>query len=704
MNPLTLIISEKPSVAKAIAECLGNPVQKEDYLQSGSYLITWALGHLMELYDAEDYNRRYKRWALDTLPIIPDRFRLKVRQDAGARKQYDVIRRLVQRPDVMHIINACDAGREGELIFRHLYHHMEATQPVLRLWLSSVVPDDIRHAMDHLEPEANYDFLASAAAARSESDWLVGINATRAYTVRCRTLLQLGRVQTPTLALIVHREKEIDSFVSQDFWEILADLSSEDQSYSGIWTGPDGSRISDRSEAQRILAKVRGQSGSIVGFESKETKELPPMLYNLTDLQKDANRRYGYTAQKTLQIAQSLYEQKRLITYPRTDSHHLSQAAFRQSGSILHALSKGPLSESVSRIPQPHANYGRRVTDNSKVTDHHAIIPTTYPCRARLSPDEMNIYRLVVLRFLSVFSHPARFQDVRADTQVAQEMFVSRGRTLLDAGWKSLYSEDENPMAAKNKPETLPNLTLGADAFLRKATLKKGKTKAPPRYTEGSLLGAMETAGKELTDEELQEVMKEKGIGTVASRPQIIEKLKSAGYIVLKKRLLHPTDKGIHLIDILPTRQLTSPELTGEWEYRLRKIERGQDTKKDFMADILTFTHSLIQDAKALSVTADDHALHVIGTCPQCGDNVVEIRSSYRCSHCPLVIWKKIAGKTLSRAQVQRLLLGQRVGPLKGFRSKTGKKFQAALIIKDNQVSFEFNSPGFKDKKDKDPD
>ncbi len=691
MPAYTLIISEKPSVARAIAACLGSPVKKDSYLQVGNYLVTWALGHLMELYDAEDYNRRYKKWSMDTLPIIPERFRLKVRAESGARRQYDAIRALVQRPDVTKIINACDAGREGELIFRYLYHHMEANQPVERLWLSSVVPDDIRDALAKLRPEADYDRLAAAASARSESDWLVGINATRAYTVRCNTLLQLGRVQTPTLALLVMREKEILEFLPQDFWEIPAELISEDLPYPALWTGPDGTRLFDRDKAQAIVRKTRGQTGTITRVTSKETRELPPLLYNLTDLQKDANRRFGFTAQKTLQVAQSLYEQRKLITYPRTDSHHLNQQVFAQSGAIFNALSKGPFASLLDLVPVPRANYGQRVTDDNKVSDHHAIIPTTYPAKARLTDDEMRIYRLIVLRYLGAFCHPARYLEMLVETEIAAERFVTKGKTMLAPGWRSLYTKETDNDDDASPTPALPALQQGAAARAVKVSLRKGQTKPPPRFTEGSLLGAMETAGKELSEEALKEVMKDKGIGTVASRPQIIEKLKSAGYIVLQKRLLHPTEKGMQLIQMLPSRQLTSPELTGEWEFRLRQIERGEDTKKAFMAAIRTFTESLVQDARAMIVSPQTPTLQTIGTCPACGAAVLENRKSYSCSGCPLVIWKRIAGKTISITQARRLLSGSRVGPLKGFRAKTGKSFSASLILQDNKVTFDFS-------------
>jgi DNA topoisomerase III len=697
VNPLpkyTLIISEKPSVARAIAACLGTPQKHDGYLQVDSYLVTWALGHLMELYDAEDYNRRYKKWSLDTLPIIPDRFRLKVRDESGARRQYDAIRSLVQRKDVTRIINACDAGREGELIFRYLYHHMEAEQPVERLWLSSVVPADIRSALTQLRPEADYDRLAAAASARSESDWLVGINATRAYTVRCSTLLQLGRVQTPTLALIVQREKEILQFETRDFWEIPAELVSEEKAYSGLWTGPDGTRLYERDAAQAIVRKTRGQTGTITRVESKETRELPPLLYNLTDLQKDANRRYGYTAQKTLQIAQTLYEQRRLITYPRTDSHHLNQQVYRQADATLLALGKGPFAPLLAQIPTPRASHGRRVVDDSKVTDHHAIIPTAHSRHGRsLSDEEVRIFRLIVVRYLGVFCHPARYREMQVDTLIAGEtVCIQRKNASPFRLAQSAHAQNRMTDSRRSAHRCLCRANCGkslAQAVKAKHP-KKARTKPPPRYTEGSLLGAMETAGKELTEDALKEVMKDKGIGTVASRPQIIEKLKGAGYITLQKRLLHPTEKGIQLIDILPSRQLTSPELTGEWEYRLRQIERGEDRKSDFMAAIRAFTESLVQDARTMVLTAQAPALQTVGSCPTCGGRVLENKKAFSCSDCSLIIWKKIAGKTITPTQVRRLLSGGRVGPLKGFRSKTGKSFSAALVLQDGKVTFDF--------------
>src|ERR671930_975679 len=604
----TLVIAEKPSVGRDLAAALPGAFTENDaYLESDDYVVTWAVGHLVELAQPEDYDERLKKWRMADLPIVPEDFRLKPR-DAKSKKQLTAIRKLLERDDVDRVVNACDAGREGELIFAYIYESTGAKKPVDRLWISSMTKQAIREGFERLRPGEQLRPLEAAARSRSEADWLVGMNATRAATIRGRAwvggVVSLGRVQTPTLAMIVKREREIQAFVPEPYRLIHATFQPP---YQGLWFEGDETRIfGDLSRADEIVAKVTGQDGTVEKVERKEQSERAPLLYDLTSLQRDANRRYGFSARRTLQAAQSLYEAKKAITYPRTSSRYLSGdmvpqlkptaatlqpiADFRAAAEYVLALDQLPL---------------QRVVNDAKVDDHHAIIPTDVDHDLdAFTPDERRVFDLVARRFLAVFHPPARYARTTVITVVEEERFRTRGKVTLEAGWRSVYgvepdherqSEDEEREGGE-----IPALQEGQTVRCIAAELEDKLTKPPPRYTEATLLSAMETAGKLIDDEELREAMKDSGLGTPATRAETIETLIRREYIERVGRDLQPTPKGLQVITMLEEHKLTSPELTGDWEHRLAEIEHGKGDRSAFMADIAGFTDEIVRQIAAL--------------------------------------------------------------------------------------------------------
>ena len=611
----TLIIAEKPSVGRDIAGALDGVFQKRTladlnqkkkaakdeptFLESDDYIITWAVGHLVQLAEPEEYDEKWKKWRMADLPIVPpDGFKL-VPRDAKSKKQLKLVETLLKREDVDRVINACDAGREGELIFAYLYESVlgapptspDAPKPVERLWINSMTKQAIRDGFAQLRPGAQLEPLESAARARSEADWLVGMNATRAATIRGRAwvggVVSLGRVQTPTLAIIVSREREIQAFVPEPYWLVHA---SFDPRYEGLWFDPikaddkdtptgQETWLKEAERAEEIVTKVSGKTGTVESVERKEQSERAPLLYDLTSLQRDANRRFGFSARRTLQAAQSLYEGKKAITYPRTSSRWLS-------GDLVPQLK--PTAQTLVDIPEYAAGAQfvlrleqlplGRVVNDAKVDDHHAIIPTDVEHDvSEFSPDERRIFDLVARRFLAVFHPPARYARTTVVTLVEDERFRTRGKVTLEAGWRGVYGveadaeKEEDPESAE-----LPPLEKGQQVKVVSAESEAKETRPPPRYTEATLLSAMETAGKLVDDEELREAMKERGLGTPATRAETIETLIRREYIERVGKDLAPTPKGLQVITMLEENKLTSPELTGDWEKRLGDIEHGK--------------------------------------------------------------------------------------------------------------------------------
>ena len=713
----TLVVAEKPSVARDLSDALPGTFQNEDtHYEGDEYVITFAVGHLVQLVDPEVYDEKLKKWRMADLPIVPEEFKLAPR-DAKAKKQLKAIHKLMKRDDVDRIINACDAGREGELIFAYIYETADIEKPVQRLWVSSMTKQAIREGFEKLRPGEELQPLEAAARSRSEADWLIGMNATRAATIRGRAwvggVVSLGRVQTPTLAMMVKREREIQAFTPEPYRLVRARF---DPRYEGMWFEGDETRIfGDLSRAEQIAEKVTGKDGTVEKMEQKEQSERPPLLYDLTSLQRDANRRFGFSARRTLQAAQSLYEDKKAITYPRTSSRYLS-------GDMVPFLK--PTAETLVPIGDyaAAARYVlgldrlplQRVVNDARVDDHHAIIPTDveHPVD-RFSPDERRIFDLVARRFLAVFHPAARYQRTEVVTFVEDERFRTRGKITLEPGWRGVYgleSDLDKQARAAQDEETadesaeLPELEQGQAVKCVEAEFEDKQTKPPPRYTEATLLSAMETAGKRIDDEELREAMKDSGLGTPATRAETIEVLIRREYIERAGKELQPTPKGLQVITMLEEHPLTSPELTGDWEKRLSDIEHGSGDRDDFIKGIVDLTTQTVEQIAALDKEKLRPERVELGPCPRCGAETGEIikenSRAYGCTSwksreepgCGYVIWKRVAGRTITPEIARQLIEnGRTTEVLSGFRSKAGKPFRARLVLnEDGKVEFDF--------------
>ncbi|WP_066639812.1 DNA topoisomerase III [Desulfolucanica intricata] len=696
MGKKVLIIAEKPSVARDLARVLGKFNRCDGYFENEQYIVTWALGHLVTLVEPEDYDPIYKKWLIKTLPIIPDKFWLKA--NSSTLKQYKTIKKLANRSDVEQLINACDAGREGELIFRYIYRSIGCKKNFKRLWLSETTTEAVIKGFQSLRPGHEFDRLGYAAEARSRADWLIGINATRAFSVRHASLLSVGRVQTPTLAIIVNREREIRNFVVEDYWELFCTFQKENgQKYMGKWFNLEQEHFFKLKEAMAIKNKVEEQHANIVSIDQKDILEKAPLLFNLNDLQKEANKKFGFSAAKTLAVAQVLYETKKLITYPRTDSRYLTNELSKTIPQRLRALAGlDEYSWFISFIGKN--NLSKRYINNSKVTDHTALIPTNVkPKLESLSSDEYKIYDMVVRRFLAAFFPPARYEQTRVVTEAAEETFITRGRVELDKGWKVVY-EPVQEIKENDSEVIVPSLKKGETLQVVETEIQEKKTRPPKRFTEAGLLTVMEGAGRLLDDADLKEAMRGSGLGTPATRAAIIERLLKVKYIERKKRTLVPTSKGETLIDLVPE-LIKSPEMTARWEKALADIEEGNLEPGKFMDGIIEQTKKVVDLARKQETSTqvgNSAASNVesLGKCPLCGMAVVEYQRSYGCSGfrqgCQFVIWKKIAGKKITINQARILLEKGNTKKLKGFSSKSGKKFEAALVLKDGKVVFDF--------------
>jgi len=694
-----LVIAEKPSVSRDIAGVLGCRLRRNGYLEGDKHIVTWAVGHLATLKMPEEYDPAYKRWKMKDLPIIPEKMLLKPVEKT--KEQYEVVKKLMNSGEVSEIICATDAGREGELIFRYIYSLAGCLKPVKRLWINSLTDSALRAGFAKLKPGQSYDNLYYAARCRSEADWLVGLNATRAFSVQHGTMLSVGRVQTPTLAILVCREKEIQNFVPKDFWEVWAEYR---EGFWGKWQGEGAGRTYDKARAEEVQKKVEGKTGVVKDLKQEEKKERPPLLYDLTELQRDGNKIYNFSAQYVLDLAQRLYE-KKLITYPRTNSRFLSSDIDTQEiVAKLHGYERY-----TDLIKKEARNIQARNIDDSKVTDHHAVIPTG---ESRMTAgDEAKVFDLVVRRFLAGFFPDHLYMVTTITAEIKGEIFISKGKVVRQQGWKELYAtflpataEDKKKKGRSKKQEeekeeeeqALPDMDRGAQLTVQDVKLKKKRTKPPARYTEAGILSAMENAGKMVEDEELRERMKENGLGTPATRAAIIERLLTVGYIERKGKSLVPTAKGMALLEIMPEK-LKSPELTGEWEKKLYDIERGKLEPKQYIDEIKSYTKEIVHLAgNSKSNTIAGEGRKIVGKCPLCGENVTENKKGYGCSAwrtsgCKFFLGK-IAGKKLSERQVKSLLEQGQTGIIKGFTSKKGTKFAAALKIDGGKITFVFET------------
>jgi DNA topoisomerase-3 len=716
----TLIIAEKPSVGRDLARVLSGSFTKgEGYLEGPEDIITWAVGHLVQLADPDEYDARFKKWRMADLPIVPDRFKLVVR-DERSKKQMNVVKRQLGRDDVDLVVNACDAGREGELIFAYLYEKAGSRKPVKRLWLNSMTTDAIKEAFGTLREADELATLEAAARSRSEADWIVGMNATRAATIRLRSsfdgAVSLGRVQTPTLAILARREQEIRDFVPEPYWVVDATFDPvadpRPRIYEGRFHAGANPRIKTAEEAAAIVSAARGQTGEITKLEKTERKERAPLLYDLTRLQSDASSRYGFTLRRTLAAAQRLYEEHKALTYPRTNSRFLPSDMIPEIKPIARLVGRQREYADASKyvLGLDVLPLGR-VVNNERVTDHHAIIPTRaerHPVD-KMNEDDRRIYDLVVRRFLAVFHPDAVIENTRVETTVASHVFRTRGKRILVPGWRGVYGEtadvDERSDDDEGREQRLPKLEQGEPAAVTKVNSDKKMTQPPRRYTDGSLVTVMETAGKLVDDEELREAMKDSGIGTPATRAAIIERLIQVGYVERDARALVVTEKGLNVIRLLGEHPLTSPGLTGDWEHRLAKIETSEDSREAFMKDIVKFTSDTVGelDAKLKDVRIPRANL---GPCPVCGHDIVENRKGYSCwsredPGCGFVIWKAKAGKQLPVAVAKELIkTGRTEKPVTGFKGRSGKSFRARLALmqsEDGKWRVEFDEPWAKE-------
>ena len=590
-------------MGRDVAAALGATRRGEGYLEGKDDIITWCIGHLVELDDPEAYDPKLKSWRMETLPIIPEEF--KYHASERTKDQFNVIKTLLARDDVQNIVNAADAGREGELIFDLVYTLARSRKPVERLWISSLTRDEIIAGFNRLKPAADYRGLRDSARSRQQADWLVGLNATRAQTIKARGagydgVYSLGRVQTPTLALIVGRDEEITNFVPTNYYEVVADFQSAAGAYRGTWFNKQGSRFEHKDAAEAVVFKVQGKPGTVEKVEKKASKERAPLLYDLTALQRAANARYAFSAARTLELAQTLYE-KKFITYPRTSSRHLSTSVNQELKAHVEAASVGPYVKFIETIlAKGTPKLTSRHVDDKKVTDHHAVIPTKQRIEPNaLQPDEKRIYDLIARRFLAAFYPDAELERTTITTAVDGEGFITRGTVVLKAGWREVDPpgrEERKKSDGEDEAEDaeLPQVKAKEAVETTKVEAVAKQTKAPPRYSESSLLGAMETAGKKVEDEELRLAMKDSGLGTPATRAQIIETLLKREYITRDKKSLVATPKGIALIKLLPSQLLKSAELTGSWEQKLARMARGEYARDAFMGEVKGMVAELV--------------------------------------------------------------------------------------------------------------
>jgi DNA topoisomerase-3 len=705
----SLIIAEKPSVARDLARVIGKFKNEKDFFENDKYLISSAVGHLVEMIPPEGAEVKRGKWNLENLPVLPDHFDLAPIERNKARLQ--LLKRLIKRPDVTEIINACDAGREGELIFRNTMQWAESKKPTRRLWLQSMTPEAIRAGFEHLRSEEEMQPLADAARSRAESDWLVGINATRALTsFNSRSggfqKTSAGRVQTPTLAILAGREEKIRSFKPRAYFEVHGEFGVEAGAYRGRWFDEnfkkDGEedaraeRIWTREKAAEIEAKCVGKTG-IVTEEKKPTTQSSPLLYDLTTLQREANGRFGLSARRTLQLAQALYEKHKVLTYPRTDSRYLPEDNLSQVRKVMSSFDDPTLAPHAEKaLRSDWVKPTKRVFNNAKVSDHHAIIPTG-TSSAHLDDFERKIFDMVARRTIAVFYPAAQFEVTTRITRVEGEPFKTDGKIIVDPGWLAVYGkeaagEDEGAIVPVSPNETAKVLAI---------EIKANETKPPARFNEATLLSAMEGAGKLVDDEELRAAMSERGLGTPATRAQIIEGLIFDGYVERRGRELIVTAKGLSLITLLRnlhTDVLCKPELTGEWEFKLKEMAHGKLDRRHFMEDIRGLTREIVEAVRNFrGETIEGEYATIDAKCPNCdGGPIKEDYKTFRCQACDWLMWKTMASRQFEPEEVNELLTKGRVGPLQGFRSKMGRPFEAAVKIggDDKKPQFDFGENG----------
>ena len=710
-----LIITEKPSVANDVARAIGGFTRHGDYYENGGYVLSSAVGHLLELAVPQEHEVKRGKWSFAQLPVIPPRFELAPIERNESR--LNLLLRLIKRKDVTGLINACDAGREGELIFRYIVQHAGTKKPILRLWLQSMTPAAIREGFESLRPDRELLPLADAAKCRSEADWLVGINGTRAMTAFNSKeggfyLTTVGRVQTPTLAILVEREEAIRAFRPRDYWEVHARFGATAGEYPGRWfdhgfrKDEDAERKAERlwnaADADAIAAACRGQSGT-VSDETRPATQLSPLLFDLTSLQREANGRFGFSAKTTLALAQALYERHKVLTYPRTDSRALPEdylGTVRKAMQLLAGSGEyAPFAKSVLKNNWVRPN--KRVFDNAKVSDHFAIIPTLQLSK-HLNEAEHKLYDLVVRRFLAVFHPAAEYLQTTRVTQVGEHPFKTEGRILQVPGWLAIYGR-----SAQEESQNLPAVAAGENVAVLEVNALANQTKPPARYTEATLLSAMEGAGKLVEDDDLRAAMEAKGLGTPATRAAVIEGLIQEKYVHREGRELKPTWKAFRLLLALHhfgVTEITSPELTGDWEYKLKLMEAGKLQRNVFMDHIEQVTRDLVERIKKGDIPDEAYAT-VEAPCPKCGGVVQENYRKFQCQNCDFSLWVVLSGREWAPEEISELINRRFVGPLTGFRSRIGKPFSAGIrLTADHKLEFDFGQARLEEEARNPPD
>jgi DNA topoisomerase-3 len=697
----TVIVAEKPSVARDIARVVGARVRGDGCLHGNGYVVTWALGHLIHLAEPSAYGPLWEgHWSLAQLPMVPEQWKLTTHKSTA--QQYKVVKRHLTDPQTDSVICATDAGREGEHIFRLIYRHARCRKPFRRLWISSLTDQAISQGLKKLQAGADFDDLAKAAEARAQADWLVGLNLTRAYTVHHGTLFTIGRVQTPTLAMIIQREAEIDRFVKGYFYELLAHVR---EGFTAKYLEDGKTRLEDKQYAETLHRQLSPhKEGTVVSVDQKIKKERPPALYDLLGLQRTANSRFGFSAARVLEYAQALYETHKLITYPRTESRHISEDMVPTLPGILEKLEHPQTPAALERWRQGH-RLGKAYVDKTKLSDHHGILPTGTSVLPTLAAPLRKVFDLVVARFVGMFLPDHEVEETEVKLDVGGACFVAKGAKVLTQGWKVVEPADSEERTV------LPGLTKGQQVHIDKMEVAERETSPPKRFTDATLLGAMRNAGRRLEDEALSAVMKESGLGTSATRAEIIERLIRSEYIERQKKNLAPTEKGKALIGVVSP-ALCSPELTAQWERKLQEIENGRLGSDAFYPEIVSFVSEQVAGVSQRPVLTGVQTAKqskggpgevqasqgpALGRCPQCSEgNVVESAKAYGCDRyrqgCRFTIWKTVARKKLTAKQATELIGKGRTGVIKGFKSKAGKPFNAGLVLnKEFTVEFDFN-------------
>lgn len=703
----TLVIAEKPSVARDLATVLGKIKKKDDWYEDDTYIITSSVGHVVELFMPEDIDKKYAYWRMEILPIIPEKFSYKPIEKS--KDVFNRLKKLIKRKDVGSLINACDAGREGELIFTYIYDLIKCKKKVQRLWMQSMTPTAIRKSFENLREDAEMLPLREAARCRSESDWIIGINGTRAitkrmYGSRAGNVASVGRVQTPTLALVNMREQQIINFKPQTFWRLVGSFKIDNGIYQGIYQKPNFKkldnhehdridRIWDSTTAKQLLAEVQNHSQATISEKKKRSKQIAPRLYDLTTLQREANSRYGFSAGRTLQLAQSLYEGKKMITYPRTDSRALPEDYLDICKNVLSATQQSDLRPHAEKVlEQEWVRKDKRIFNNAQISDHFAIIPTGE--NKKLSEGEAKIFDMIARRFISIFFPPAEYDVTTRLSSISKHIFKTEGKILAEPGWLAVYGKTTKDVAQDELPMLSPADGMPPKANIHSTELEEEQTKPPPRYTEATLLTAMETAGRLVDDEALAEAMKEKGLGTPATRAQIIENLIYQNYMERQGRELVPTPKAetlIAFLDMIKVEDLTSPSMTGEWEYKLHQIEQGKLSRDKFMEGITVMTQGMVERAKSFEEKDEDAELTDI-IAPTDGKPMLKNFRSYKSQDGQYTIYQTISNRKISSEEVKTLISEGKIGPLNGFRSKKGKLFSAILRLdEENKVKFVFD-------------